>query len=112
MSSLQRINWETLRVLAGTSLNGSYVALGTPLVNRGFIIKMVNTGTTDVLVSIDGTTAIDVCPAGSFWLYDEFKSGQGEWLPAKTQFYVNGSVSATGSIYLAVQYLVIPGGAL
>ena len=95
-----RLRWETLRSINSATLTGGYDALGTPLLNPGFIVKLVNNSTVLVTVSIDGSTDIDVCPAGSFFLYDEFND-----LPAGTQFYVKGS-AGTGLIYLAVQYHV------
>lgn len=95
-----RLRWETLRSINSATLTGGYDALGTALQNPGFIVKMVNNSDVLVTVSIDGVNDIDVCPAGSFWLYDE-----GNDLPAGTQFYVSGT-AGTGLIYLAVQYHV------
>lgn len=96
----QRLRWEELRTLNSATLTGGYDALGTPLENSAFICKMVNNSNVTVTVSIDGSTDIDVCPATSFWLYDEFND-----LPAGTQFYVSGT-AGTGNIYLVVQYHV------
>lgn len=93
-----RLGWETLRSINSATLTGGYDALGTPLDHPGYIVKMVNNSNVLVTVSIDGSNDIDVCPAGSFWLYDEDND-----LPAGTQFYVSGS-AGTGLIYLAVQY--------
>ena len=95
-----RLRWENLRSINSATLTGGYDALGTPLDHAAFIVKMVNNANVTVTVSIDGVNDIDVCPAGSFWLYDEFND-----LPAGTQFYVNGS-AGSGLIYLAVQYHV------
>ena len=95
-----RLRWETLRSINSATLTGGYDALGTPLANPAYIVKMVNNADVTVTVSIDGLVDIDVCPAGSFWLYDEFND-----LPAGTQFYVKGT-AGTGLIYLAVQYHV------
>jgi len=106
MAYKQRIQWETLRSLDATTLNGTWQAVGTPLLQPSYICKMVNTGNELVLVSIDGTNAIDVCPGGGFWLYDESKS-HAEFLPRGTQFYVQGSAALSGAIYLVTQYLEI-----
>ncbi len=105
MAYTTRIQWETLRVLDATTLSGAYQALGTPLSHPAYIIKMVNTSDQTVTVSIDGATDIDVCPAGGFWLYDEYKSIARESYPSGAQFYVKGAAATSGSIYLVIQYL-------
>lgn len=101
MGYTNRINWEPLRSVDSATLAGSYVTLGTPLANPSYIIKMVNNSNVLVTVSIDGTSDIDVCPANSFWLYDENTSGspQPEALPKGTQIYIKGA-SGVGLIYL------------
>jgi len=104
-----RIAWETLRSLAGP-FDGTYQELGDPLVHPSYICKMVNNSTALVTISIDGVNDVDVCPAGSFWLYDEGKTGAAgasPLLPAGTQFYVKGTMGAGGtdSVYLVTQYV-------
>lgn len=107
-----RLAWENLRSVADNALTGSYQTLGTPLAHPSYILKMVNTTASDVLVSIDGVNDIDICPAGGFWLYDESKYIQGVGplisLPQNTQIFVKGSSSGTGllKIYLVTQYLL------
>lgn len=101
------LDWENIRLLSAASLTGSYQALGTPLANPGYIVKMINNSTADVLISNDGINDKDICPAGSYWLYDESKvgpNGSAPALPAGTQISVRGS-AGTGNIYLVVQYL-------
>jgi hypothetical protein len=105
MAFTTRIAWETLRSVDSSTLSGSYVVLGTPLTHPAYKIKLVNNSTVLVTVSINGSTDIDVAPAGSFWLYDETISTNHEFLPQGTQIYIKGS-AGTGSVYLAVQYLV------
>lgn len=95
-----RLRWETLRSIDSAALTGGYDLIGTPLENPSFILKMVNNSDVLVTVSIDGSTDIDVCPASSFFLYDEMSD-----FPAGTQFYVKGT-AGTGLIYLATQYHV------
>ena len=68
-----KVTWENLRTINSSTLTGAYAALGTPLANPSYILKMVNNSNVLVTVSIDGVNDIDVCPAGSFWLYDEGK---------------------------------------
>jgi hypothetical protein len=104
MAYTTRIKWETLRVFDSATLSGAYQALGTAISHPAYIVKMVNNSTATVTVSIDGATDIDVCPASSFWLYDEYKSEERESLPSGTQFFIKGT-AGTGSIYLVVQYL-------
>lgn len=108
----QRLAWETLRSIDSATFTGSYQALGTKLTRPSYICKLVNNSTVLVTISIDGTTDIDVAPAGSYWLYDESKVGEsGEYpaLPKGTQFYVKGS-AGTGSVYLVSQYIIQAGG--
>lgn len=103
-----KITWETLRSIDSATLTGSYQALGTPLENPAYILKLVNNSTALVTISIDGSTDVDVAPAGSFWLYDEGKVDRSANIPAipkGTQIYVKGS-AGTGSIYLVSQYIM------
>lgn len=105
MAYTQRINWETLRSLDSSTLSGAYIALGGPLLFPSYKLKMVNTSTVLVTVSINGTSDIDVCPASTGWIYDEDVTMNHEAIPAGTQIYVKGS-AGTGLIYLVSQYLV------
>lgn len=109
MGSTQKIAWETLRSFDSVSLNGYYQAIGTPLAQASYICKIVNNSNVLITVSIDGLTDIDVAPAGSFWLYDESKSGLNAAYPAipkGTQFFIKGS-AGSGLIYLVSQYVII-----
>jgi hypothetical protein len=71
---------------------------------------MVNNSNVLVTVSIDNINDYDVCPAGSFWLYDESQAQMGSVnmpvLPAGTQISVNTASAGIGLIYLVSQYLV------
>ena len=109
-----RIQWETLRSVDSSTLSTSYVALGTALLYPSYILKLVNNSTILVTISINGTTDIDIAPAGSFFLYDESKyiAGIGPGapsIPAGTQIYVKSSTGSggTGLIYLVSQYLLV-----
>jgi hypothetical protein len=102
-----RVQWEPLRSIDSSTFTGSYQAVGTPLVNPSYILKLVNNSTMLVTISIDGVNDIDVAPANSFWLYDEGKMGisaQFPAVPAGTQVYVKG-LAGTGSVYLVSQYI-------
>lgn len=108
MSYTNRISWEPLRSVDSSTFSGTYVALGGPLAFPSYICKLVNNSTVLVTVSINGTSDVDVAPAGSFWLYDEGKTGlsaSSPALPAGTQIYVKGS-AGTGSVYLVTQYII------
>jgi hypothetical protein len=109
MAITGKIAWETLRSIDSATLTGSYQAVGTPLAQASYKCKLVNNSTVLVTISIDGTTDIDVAPAGSFWLYDEGTSGTLASTPAVpkgTLFYVKGS-AGTGLIYLVSQYIIV-----
>jgi len=108
MTFTGRLTWEPLRSIDSATVSGTYQAVGTPLAHPSYICKMVNNSTKDVTISIDGTTDVDFCPAGSFWLYDEGKvglSGSLPALPAGTRFFVKGT-AGTGAIYLVTQYII------
>ena len=107
MAYTSKIAWETLRSIDSATLAGSYAAVGGPLLHPAYILKMVNNSNVLVTVSIDGATDVDVCPASSFWLYDEGKVDQNSAfpsLPAGTQIYVKAG-AGVGLIYLVVQYV-------
>lgn len=84
------------------TFTGAYQKIGTPLTQYSIIVKIVNNSNVDVDVSVDGSIDHDICPAGSFVLYD-FRANKGvEALFAMRegmQFYVKGSASS-GSVYL------------
>lgn len=105
MGYTQRLTWEPLRTVDSATLSGAYVKIGTPLVYPSALLKLVNNSTVIVTVSLDGITAIDVAPAGSFWLYDESKTRNIESVPAGSQFWISGA-AGTGSIYLVTQYII------
>ena len=107
-----RLAWETLRTLDTSTSpfsTGVYTPVGTPLEHPSYILKMVNNSNVLVTISIDGIEDVDVCPATSFWLYDEDEGNQEHVaLPAGTQIYVKSGTGAAGvgSIYLVTQYRI------
>ena len=108
MSYTQRLAWETLRSIDSATFTGLYQNLGTALANPSYICKLVNNSTVLITISIDGINDVDVCPASSFWLYDEGKMGLNAGapsLPAGTQIMVKGA-AGTGSVYLVTQYII------
>jgi hypothetical protein len=102
-----RVSWEPLRSIDSATFTGSYQAVGTPLKNPSFLLKVVNNSNQLVTVSFDGTSDYDICPSGSFFLYDETKTERYEMLPANTQIYVKGSVG-TGLVYVVTQFIIHP----
>ena len=110
MSSLGvRVAWEPLRIVDSATFVGTYIHLGGPLEHNCFLIKVVNNSTVDVLISVDGTTPVDICPAGGFFLYDECSNASREGglsVHKWTQFWINGAASV-GNVYLVAQYAEI-----
>ncbi|CAB4121682.1 hypothetical protein UFOVP1357_21 [uncultured Caudovirales phage] len=109
MAYTNRVAWENLRSLDASTLTSSYQAVGVPLLFPSYILKMVNTSTSNVLISIDGTNNVDVCPGGGFWLYDEYKSMGREFVSAHSKIFVKletGAAASAGFIYVVSQYLV------
>jgi len=107
MSSLGvKVFYETLRSRDSATFTGAYQTLGGPLEHNPFLVKMVNNSTVPVIVSLDGVTDQDVCPAGSFFLYDETSNSSREGgltVARLTQFYIKGA-AGVGSVYLVAQY--------
>ncbi len=109
MSFTQRILYETLRT-ANTASAGTYLALGTPLAHPSCLIKMVNLSNKDLLISLDGTNAVDICPSGGFWLYDVTTNSpqtNNIFADQGRQYYVltTDAAAGTGNVYLVVQYI-------
>jgi hypothetical protein len=112
MAITGRLTWELLRSLDTSTMASStiYYNVGIPLLYPSYKLKMVNNSNVLVTVSIDGVHDYDVCPGGSFWLYDETQSqinaGNAPAIPANTQISVKSATAGVGLIYLVSQYLV------
>jgi hypothetical protein len=116
MSATNRITWEVLRSFDTSTISSSstYYNLGGPLLHPSYKLKMVNNSNILVTISIDNVKDYDVCPAGSFWLYDEtqaqINTSNSPSIAVGTQISIRyGSYVATpgtGLIYLVSQYLV------
>lgn len=112
MVSTNRIAWEVLRSVDSATLvtPATFFNVGTPLLNSSYKLKMVNNSNVLVTVSIDGINDYDVCPAGSFWLYDEsqaqLSTSSLPSIPKGTQISVRAAAAGTGLIYLVSQYLI------
>jgi hypothetical protein len=92
------------------SSSSTYYNVGTPLAHPSYKLKMVNNSNVLVTVSIDGVSDYDVCPAGSFWLYDEtqakFSVADNPAIPQGTQISCKSASAGTGLVYLVSQYLI------
>jgi hypothetical protein len=101
--------YEQLRSIDSATFTGAYQAIGTPLLHPAAVIKFVNNSSVFVTISIDGVNDYDVLPATSFVLYDitsntPTQASNGIFVPQNRQYYVKGA-SATGLVYLVVQYI-------
>jgi hypothetical protein len=108
MAYSNRIAWEGLRTIDSATFTGLFQPVGGPLLFPSYICKLVNNSTVLVTISVDGTNAVDVAPANSFWLYDEGKVGRDGAFPALskgTRIFVSGA-AGTGSVYVVSQYIV------
>jgi len=107
MSSLGvRVSYETLRSIDSATFTGAYQALGTPLLHDPFLYKLVNNSNQIVFISDDGVNDKDVCPAGSFFLYDEGANASREGgltVRKGTQIWIRGA-AGVGSVYFVAQY--------
>lgn len=105
MSSSQVVSIDRLRSLAFGSVSGTYAAVGTALANPTRIICFTNTSDADMTVSIDGTNAYLIVPAGSFKLFDlctnRLHVSQYWMFAVGTQFFVaTAGTPSKGAFYI------------
>jgi hypothetical protein len=105
MSSSQVVSFDALRTVAYSGISGTYAAVGGALAHPTRLICFTNTSDGDATVSIDGTNAILVVPAGSFKLFDlctnRLHVSQYWVIQAGTQFFVASSASLSkGAFYI------------
>ena len=109
MPTSRRAAFNPMRVVASAAMTGSYQVFGAALPNGALLVKIQNTGTTDITISTNGTTDHDYIPAGAFALYDVGTNGQSSdnserlCFPGGTQFWLKGT-AGTGSAYLTSIY--------
>jgi len=114
MAVTNRVTWEKIRSFDTSTVASSAVwyPVGIPLLFPSYKLKMVNASNVLLLVSIDGVNAFDVCPANSYWLYDEmqapFSTASNPAVPQGTQIFVNqpAGTAGVGLVYLVSQYVV------
>jgi len=102
MANGLRLIPQEIRTLEAIEI-GSMIPLGGPLDFAVCLLKFTNTSDVDVFISWDGQVDNDICVSGGFVLYDvctNAGSQRGLYVPAGTQFYVDGSAGTTGAIYL------------
>lgn len=110
MAYTRILKQEILRSFDTATLSGTYQNLGTSLAHPATMVKIVNTSSVAVIISIDGVNDYDICPASSFFLYDITANtpSQGDdaiFVPEGTQYSVKGT-AGTGLVYLVVNYIV------
>jgi hypothetical protein len=83
-------------------VSGTATPTGKPI----RIFKVVNNSNATVTISWDNVNAHDICPAGSFFLYDvttnhsNVEGTQGQYVPKGTQFYASSVAAGVGLVYL------------
>lgn len=100
----QQLVYDPIRTI---TTGAAYAPLGSEFDNSATIVKVVNLGTATAFISTDGTTDMDVVPAGGFYLYDITANTPMEtgsiYQKKGTQIYAKSSVA--GSIYLVVLHV-------
>lgn len=91
--------FEPMRSLDFTSLNATFVGVGTPFDHPSRFFKVVNTTDVEINISTDGMIIHDSLPSGVGEIYDtgSNRNDMGGTLafPAGTRVYVNTSGSPT-----------------
>ena len=103
-----RMLCEPLRSLIYTSLSGTYMGIGTPLVYPSRLLFIQNLTNALVAFSFDGITDHFVLPADSNFVFDittNQEQESGIYFSAGTRIYVKeiGSPS-TGTVYISSFY--------
>lgn len=118
MVNTNRVTWELLRTLDSSTMvsSSTYYPLlnsggkAAPLLFPSYKLKMVNNSNVLVTISIDGVSDYDVCPANSYWLYDEtqaqFSTASTPAIGQGTQISCKAASAGIGLIYLVSQYLI------
>lgn len=111
-----RIFPEILRSLAYTSISGTYMGIGTPLIWPSRIIMFQNSTDQDVFISWDGINDNQYLPSKSFTLLDVSTNkitSQGWFVGGSQRFYARqtgGTSPTSGSVYVTSFYGLSEGG--
>lgn len=105
MAYTSQVTWEALKTLDSATLAGAYKAIGGPLLNPSFMLKIYNNSTNDILISIDGVNDYDVVPHGTYVVYKIDNERGLNSISQGTQFYAK-SAAGVGNIYVASLYAV------
>lgn len=104
MSNLSTVIYpEPIREISATTFNGTFLPVGTPLVNPCRLIRFLNNTNVAVSISWDGINTHDFLPAGSFLLLDIASNKENAVsfdIQAGTQFYVAG-LTGTGNFFIS-----------
>lgn len=109
--SAQKIAYEPLRSIGFAGLGNAFVPIGTAMANPVRILAMRNNTDANLILSLDGITAVDAISANSGFIYDygsnkSEKGGVAE-LSAGSLWYAKlepGQVATVGTVYLTVIY--------
>ena len=111
MSYTRKLVYDTIRSV-DTATATTYVKVGTALSTNASIVKMVNLSNKNLLISIDGSTDVDILPSNGFWLYDVTSDSPQEsgsvFVEKGRQYWVKTTDGAagTGLVYLIIQYVL------
>lgn len=110
-----RVFPEPLRSLAYTSISGTYMGIGTPLVWPSRILMFQNSTDADMYISWDGINDHMFLPNHSFSLFDfaTNKLNQQGWFASGNQrFYARevSTIPTEGAVYVTSMYGLSEGG--
>lgn len=103
-----RLLFEPVRSLAYTSITGSYVAIGTPLLHPARQIFIQNDTDVTLMFSLDGVNNHFPLPTYGFILLDitsNKTTDSGFYIAQGTQFYVKEvGTPSLGTVYVSAMY--------
>lgn len=104
-----RVEFEAVRELDFGDLSGTYVALGTPLMNHTRLIAFNNSSNQEIYISFDGSTNHLRLALNSFKLIDISSNkvkDDGLFISSGIQVYVKyvGTSATSGSIWMEIMH--------
>ena len=101
----QRVGFDAERSLAGTSFNGTFQNIGTPLDNNPVVIIFDNQTDVEVPLSVDGVNIWKTFSASEAFVLD-LRANHGiaanYTIDIGTEFSTNAAVGTTGSFRISV----------